>query len=359
MLNILNFFKKKKIEDGFHASELFVQEIKMPIEDGISWIYTCSFLEFFIRFEYKDTNQSINEFGIITVSYKETLIYKKTPNLALTGVPLSIYVKKLFTHLIIDLKKIDTKHIDVMFPFLNTDAFKYTQSLEFKLLTTYPTGYLYDIYLTQESIAKINTVIRGSYSWNNFQIVYYDNKIFSYLYNQDNYYYVYKNIINLVIAISINIQQIFIREGYTLHTYERRSNEVFFDIESKSVLLYNVIKHKNHYFKHAKNKEYSNNITIHIFWVVNVEDESTKLTIFIYDKDILIEEYKHSMETKFFKHTIDLKYYENFLHSTIEKLLLYYYPSEKLIKLLEIDVNYNFEGKLTEEQYLLFKMISI
>jgi hypothetical protein len=66
------------------------------------------------------------------------------------------------------------------------------------------------------------------------------------------------------------------------------------------------------------------------------------------------------METRFIDEMLDLVYYEGFFNKTVDKLIHCYYPSRKLIELLDSAIDLDgFDGTLTEEQYHLFKMMTI
>ncbi len=358
MLKLINFFKIKQKKSGFYANDLFVDEIKTPIYDGVSWLWTCSFSGFTLRFEYNEYNYTINEFGTFTVLYKETVVYQDIPNLSLNGVPLLVYLKKYFESLIAHVQKIDSNHLDIILPLLKTKVFTHTRTLELQCLLQYPTGFFYKVLFSLTVDADYNAVLRSHSGWTDFKIVSYDNKIFSYLYNEEHNYS-NTTLINRLRLITQEIYYLLYDTGYTLHQYRTTNTDIFYDTYSQSVLLYTVIDCRPSYFPSETKPEFFNNISIHLFWQVNENEQSTELTIFIYNKNVLIEEYRHSMEKIFTKNTIDIQYYLSFFNDTLEKLVLSYFPSRKLLQLLEIDPNDNFNGRLTEDQYYLFKMIHI
>jgi len=66
------------------------------------------------------------------------------------------------------------------------------------------------------------------------------------------------------------------------------------------------------------------------------------------------------METKFKDELLDIAYYEDFFRKTVDKLIHCYYPSRKLLELLDSEIDLtDFDGTLSEDQYYLFKMINI
>jgi len=366
LFNLFKMFKSKTNFDGFSCDDVFVGEQQMPFDTGISFLYTCYFSDYYIAFEYKKYTSSSNILGISTLSYQNTVIYREQHNLNLSNLSISDYLKQSFKKIINYARKFDTNHLNIILPFFKTESVFQTKSLELMLTSTYPRCFIYTVSLMQAHGAKYNSFLNRTSSSNihRFPVISYDNKVFDCLspgdyrhlarLNQDRIYQ--------IDDISSQIKKTLDDTTFTVHAYDNQYTHVFLNTADASTLFYGVINSQKEYYpSHLKeDDDFFNDISLHVFWMVNFENRTTALNIFIYDDDKLIEEYSHSMDTKFEGDLIDLEYYSKFFQETLSKLVHCYYPNRKLIELLNNELSLDeIEDRLTEEQYHLFKMITI
>lgn len=106
--------------------------------------------------------------------------------------------------------------------------------------------------------------------------------------------------------------------------------------------------------------ELYNDTSLHLLWNVDFKNKTTRLMVYIYNDDTFISEYSHSMNVEFDNDLLDINYYDDFFKALIDRLIHCYFPSRKLLELLEsaLDMT-DFDGTLTEDEYYLFKMMNI
>lgn len=366
MFNFLKNFKLKKQVDGFYCSDIFVSKVEMLLHDSKSFIYTCYFHDYSIKFEHVTYNSSSYVLGFSSLSYKHTVIYKEIQSLNLSGINARMSLKKHFEKLIDYANGLDKKHLNVILPFFKTEAALQTSSIQIGLTLTHPKGFIYIVNLRQAPSAKYNSFLnRTQHSdSNSFPIISYNDRVYDCLSPSDYRYLARLNQdrIYQIDDISNKIKKTLDDTTFTVHSYDNQYTHVFLNAADESTLFYGVINsQKEYYHSHLKeDDDFFNDISLHIFWMVNFKKRTTALNIFIYDDDKLIEEYGHSMDTKFEGDLIDLDYYSNFFHETLSKLVHCYYPNRKLIEFLNTELSIDeVEDRLTEDQYHLFKMITI
>lgn len=367
---MFNFFKKFRQKNklcGFSCGTISVNVLQVEIESGTAITYTCSFLDYIISFDYNDYKGVINQLGVSTISYKNTVICKEHHNLTISGLTPEDYLKKYFQKAIDYSHKLDVNHLNVILPFFETKVFHHTKSLEIGLESTYPQGCIYNVALMQEK-APYNAYLNShcNKGWTKFKIVTYNDTVFNCLYTNEFGHLLRQNQIQIsqIETISSQISALIDNSKITLGTYTHRDDKVFFNSDKKTALLYRVINSEKDYHGSHMDAvdELYNDISLHLFWVVDFDNKTTLLNILVckYDDNTLIKEYSHSMENKFKEELLDLNYYEDFFNKTVDKLIHCYYPSRKLIEILDSESPLDsFDGSLTEDQYILFKMINI
>jgi hypothetical protein len=340
---------------------------QVEIEFGRNITYTCSFFDYIISFDYNDYKGVINQLGVSTISYKNTVICKEHHNLTISGLTPEDYLKKYFQKAIDYSQQLDVNHLNIVLPFFETKAFNYTKSLEIGLEYSYPHGCIYNVALMQED-ATYNAYLNShcNKGWTKFNIVTYNDTVFDCLYTNEFGYLLRQNQLQIsqINTISIQISYLIDESKLNLSTFDRGSDKVFFNVDKKTALLYRVIVSQKEYHGSHMDEvdELYNYTSLHLFWVVDFEHKTTNLSIFeyAYDDNTFIKEHTHSMETRFIGEMLDLAYYEEFFNKTVDKLIHCYYPSRKLIELLDSAIDLDgFDGTLTEEQYHLFKMMTI
>jgi len=367
---LFNFFKKfrqKNKLSGFSYGNHSVTVSQVEIEFGRVITYTCSFLDYIISFDYNDYAGVINQLGVSTISYKNTVICKEHHNLTISGLTPEDYLKKYFQKAIDYSQKLDVNHLNVILPFFETKAFHHTKSLEIGLDYSYLQGCIYNVALMQEDAPYNDYLNRNcNKGWTKFKIVTYNDTVFNCLYTNEFGYLLRQNQVQIsqIETISAQISTLLDNSKLTLETYERNADKVFFNEEKKTALLYRVITSQQDYHGSHMDEvdELYNYTSLHLFWEVDFKHKTTKLNIFeyAYDDHTFIKEHTHSMETKFLSEMLDLAYYEDFFKKTVDKLIHCHYPSRKLIELLDSAIDLEgFDGTLTEDQYHLFKMMTI
>lgn len=367
MFNFFKKFRQKNKLNGFYCGAIAVKASQVESESGKAITYTCSFFDYTITFEYNIYTNVVNLLGVSTIAYKKTVICKETHNISLSNLTITDYLKKYFKRAIEYSQKLDTDHLNVILPFFETKAFHFTKGLEIGLSSTYQHGCIYNVSLMQEDApynAYLNRNCRKG--WTPFKIVTYDDVVFNCLYTNEFGYLLKQNQdqIYQIEQISSQISTQLDNSTLTLETYERGADKVFFNSDKKTALLYRIINSEKEYHgSHMDDEdELYNFISLHLFWMVDFEQKTTKLNIFVceYDDNTFITEHTHSMKTKFKDELLDLAYYEDFFSKTIDELIHRYYPSRKIIEMFDSDLDLDgFNGILTEEQYYLFKMMSI
>lgn len=366
MFNLFKKFRKNRITD-FYCGTIPVNASELKFESGTAITYTCSFFDFTITFEYKIYDSVVNLLGVSTIAYKNTVIVKETHNISLSLSPTTDYIKTYFKRVIQYAQQLDANHLNVILPLFETKVFQFAKSLEIGLDSTHQHGFLYNVSLMQDNAPYNDYLNRNCRQGRTtFKIITYDDTVFSCLYNSDFSYELVQNQqqISQIDRISVNISQLLDDSRLTLDDYERNADKVFFNPEKKTALLYRVIKsQKDYHGSHMDDvDELYNYISLHLFWLVDFETKTTHLNIFVheYDDNTFVKEYSHSMETKFKDELLDIAYYEDFFRKTVDKLIHCYYPSRKLLELLDSEIDLTgFDGTLTEDQYYLFKMINI
>lgn len=366
MFNLFKKFRKNRTTD-FYCGILPVKVSEIKIESGTAITYTCSFFDFTLNFEYKIYDGVVNLLGISTIAYKNTVIAKETHNISLSFSSTTDYIKTYFKRAIQYTQQLDTEHLNIILPLFETEVFHFAKSLEIGLSSTHQHGFFYNVSLMQDNAPYNGYINRNCRQGRTtFKIITYNDTVFSCLYNSDFSYESAQNQqqISQIDKISLNISQLLDNSRLTVDDYERTADKVFFNPEKKTALLHRVIKsQKDYHGSHMdEDDELYNFISLHLFWLVAFENKTTHLNIFVheYDDNRLVKEYSHSMETKFKDELLDIAYYEDFFTKIVDKLIHCYYPSRKLLELLENEIDLTgFDGTLTEEQYYVFKMMTI
>lgn len=366
---MFNFFKKIRQKDklhGFLCGGIAVTVVQFESDSGKSIIYTCSFFDFTINFEYSFYANVDNPLGFSTITYKNTVICKETHEIRLNRFVSSDYLKPFFQRSIHYAKTLNTDHLNVILPFFETKAFHFTKGLEIGLSSTYQHGSVYNVSLMQENAPYNDYLNRNcNKGWTKFNIVTYKNNVFDCLYNNEFTYLSRQNQLQIsqINKISAQISSLIDDSKLTLSTFDRKEDKIFFNSTKKTALLYRVINSEKEYHGSHMDTvdELYNFISLHIFWLVDFDCKNTELNIFVYDdNNTFVKEYSHSMETKFKDELLDFDYYKNFFNKTLDELIHCYYPSRKMIELLDSGINIeDFDGFLTEDEYKLFKMITI
>ena len=354
-------------QNGFYCGAIFVSASQLDIESGTSITYNCSFFDYTLTFEYKIRPHVVNLLGVSTIAYKNTIICKETHNISLSHLITIDYLKAYFKRAIQYAQQLDADHLNVILPLFETKVFQFAKSLEIGLDSTHQHGFIYNVSLMQDNAPYNDYLNRNCRQGRTtFKIITYNDTVFSCLYNSDFSYELVQNQqqISQIDRISVNISQLLDDSRLTLDDYERNADKVFFNPDKKTALLYRVIKsQKDYHGSHMDDvDELYNYISLHLFWLVDVEKKTTHLNIFVheYDDNTFVKEYSHSMETKFKDEFLDIAYYEDFFRKTVDKLIHCYYPSRKLLELLDSEIDLTgFDGTLTEDQYHLFKMMTI
>lgn len=368
LFNLFKRFKSKISPAGFWCGAVFVSENSINADSGVKKNYSCSFLDFKIDLEYDTYDYTTNILGVSTVSFKNTIINKENHNLKLTTLSPIAYVKKYFESTIKYACSLNIDQLNVIYPFFKTEAVANPRSLGVGLSSTYPYGSVYNISFKQDENYHFNY---NSYFYKSeqsalktFQIISYNDMVFNYIYNYDYNHLskVYSNQIEQIEKINNEINRTLDNNTFTVQDYNNRMPSIFVNNDKNAFLLYQVINsEKNYYGSHFDTvDEFFNSKSLHIYWMVDFARKQTFLHIFIYDDNQFVEEYKHSMDTKFNENLVDFNYYSGYLNNLVDKLIHCHYPRRKMIELMDSESLLDtFDGTLKEDEYYLFKMINI
>lgn len=366
MFNLLNRFKSKISPAGFRSGDIFVQQHKIELDDGIKTRWSCAFLDFNIELEYDIYDYTTNVLGVSTISFKNTIINKENHNLKLTTLSPIAYVKKYFERTIKYVYSLNIEQLNIIQPFFNTEAMLDARSLSINLSAIYLYGFIYNIYIKQKDTAPYNSYLNKHKTslLHSFQIITFDSMVFNYIYSTEYTYLskIYIKQLEQIEKINSELTAVLKNNIFTLQQYNSNDPSVLVNHDKNAFLLYQVIRSEKAYFGSHFDPvdEFFNNISIGLFWMVDFERKKTSLHILIYDDEKFIKEYTHSMETKFNDDLLDVNYYSGYLNNIVDKLIHCYYPRRKMIELMDSESLLDtFDGTLKEDEYYLFKMMNI
>ena len=363
MFNLSKFFKKK--QDGFIIFDIPVFKITTPIHGGNFIDCCCSFNDFIIHFEFKYYDDMSNDLAFSKIFYKNVLVSHEIHNFSVLGFnSFRMTVFSYFYDTIENLKNMDLVNFNIVQPFFKKPMFDNIERLTVTTSLPYPFGVVYDVLFIQKE--QLNNPYNFGRTKQNspFQIISYNNNCFNSLFNDEQ---TYINEITSFNNIKYNLHGMISRNNYSLQkVYDQRKSSAFFNDNNSESLFYTIItcqsEHKLYSMGIRENLSlFKNNISMHVFWHVDFKNKSTKLNILVYDEQrykihTLIKTYNIDVLNMFNGDSLDENYYIDFFEETFKKLFILYYPSPKIIEMLEID---NFNGRLTEDQYCLFEMINI
>jgi hypothetical protein len=366
LFNLFKRFKSKLYPAGFWCGAIFVSKNNINVDSGIKTIYSCAFFDFNIELEYDIYDYTTNILGVSTISFKNTIINKENHNLKLTKLSPIEYAKKYFNNTIKYIQTLNTDSLTVSLPFFQTEALRQSKSICLNLASIYTYGSIYNVMVRQDETASYNSYLNRHKKLllNTFQIITFNNMVFNYIYTTEYNHLskIYKNRFEQIEKINIELTIVLKNNLFTLQEYNSKDPSVLVNHDKNAFLLYQVIKSEKYYFgSHFEHvDELFNNISIGLFWHVDFQHKQSSLHILIYDDDKFIQEYNHSMETKFNDDLLDVNYYSGYINNIVDKLIHCYYPRRKMIELMDSESLLDtFDGTLNEDEYYLFKMINI
>lgn len=390
---MFQFLKKIRSNENFHIDNYIITKSKSSLETSI---YTCVLDNYVIHFECYHGDKLFNNFGESKILYKDTVISKEKHNLSLSNFTDSFkvkyfvqkvsnlssndinYIKRYFKDAISYVKKINIKSLDIMLPFYQKKLLEHVRCLKVSAIPSYqyPCGFVNNILLQLDHSAPCKPVPynpeinrHNDTDWKNFFILGYNGLIFDHIsrheYTDDN---LVTNPNMITQYYQVDEMQYYIKDIlkkdniFTVHDCYNGTALTLTNVDHEQVLLYQIIKsEKGNFGSHMDTyDELYNDTSLHLLWNVDFKNKKTHLTVCIYDDDTFISEYSHSMCVVFENDLLNINYYNDFFKDLIDKLIHCYFPSRKLLELLEsaLDMT-DFDGTLTEEEYYLFKMINI
>lgn len=366
MFNLFKRFKSKISPSGFWSGSIFVSKNIVNIDSGVKTIYSCSFLDFKIHFEYDTYTYTTNILGASTASFKNTIINKENHSLKSSSLSPVEYSKKYFNNTIKYLQTLNTESLTVILPFFQSEALLQSKSICINLASIYTYGSIYNVSIKQQETANYNSYLNRHKKLllNAFQIITFKNMVFNYIYKTEYAYIskIYKQQLEQIEKIDSDLTTVLKNNIFTLQQYNSKDPSVLVNHDKNAFLLYQVIRSDQDYFASHFDSidELFNNISIGLFWLVDFEHKQTSLHILIYDDDKFVQEYNHSMATKFHDDLLDVNYYSGYLNNIVDKLIHCYYPRRKMIELMDSESLLDtFDGTLNEDEYYLFKMMNI